>query len=360
MNWSYSIGKLFGSELRVHATFFLLLAWIGMSAWLAEGPNAAIVNVLFVVAVFACVVAHEYGHALVARRFGVRTPDIVLLPIGGMARLERIPEDPKQEIAIALAGPAVNIVIWTSLTLVLGAEASVMSLVELEDTGRGFIERLAAVNFFLAVFNMLPAFPMDGGRVLRSALAIRFDRVRATQIAAAAGQSIAFLLGLLGLVSGNLLLLLVAVFVFLAAIAESSQVTLLGLARGYAARDALITSYERLSPDASMQTAEALLLATTQSEFPVVDGDERLLGVLTKASIVANAKESAGRGSVVDAMLTQVPECKLTAPLQDVLELLQSPENPVVAVTNKHGHFIGYITRENVAEWMLLHEGHRH
>src|SRR6056297_3471320 len=115
MGWSFSIGRLFGSELRVHVTFFLLLIWIGAVAWSAGGMAAAAENVLFVAALFACVVAHEFGHALTARRYGIRTPDITLLPIGGLARLERMPEKPREEILVALAGPAVNVVIWLVL-----------------------------------------------------------------------------------------------------------------------------------------------------------------------------------------------------------------------------------------------------
>src|SRR6056297_3833469 len=136
MSWSFSIGTLLGSELRVHATFLLLLAWIGTAAWVSGGPAAALVNVAFVLALFACVVAHEFGHALMARRYGVHTPDITLLPIGGMARLERMPEDPGQEIAVALAGPAVNVAIW-ALLIGLGAETDMEALATLEDPAAG-------------------------------------------------------------------------------------------------------------------------------------------------------------------------------------------------------------------------------
>lgn len=356
MAWSFSIGKLLGSELRVHATFLLLLAWIGAAAWISEGPIAGILNVAFVVSLFACVVAHEFGHALMARRFGIRTPDITLLPIGGMARLEKIPEDPGQEIAVAIAGPAVNVAIWAILTVLLGSGGSVTALAEIDDANQGFFERLAAVNLFLVLFNMIPAFPMDGGRVLRAALAIRLDRVRATQIAASAGQAIAFLFGFLGLTTGNPLLLLIAIFVFLAAMAESSDVALHDLARDHYARDAMITSYEALAPDTSMKLAEAALLRTTQSEFPVLTADKRLHGVLTKASIIAHAKESNTKTAVSAVMTRDIPSVELTSPLEEVLDLLQKAENPVVAVTDQTGDFIGYVSRENIGEWMVLNQ----
>jgi len=359
MSWSFSIGTLLGSELRVHATFLLLLAWIGTAAWVAGGPMAALVNVAFILALFACVVAHEFGHALMARRYGVRTPDITLLPIGGMARLERIPEDPGQEIAVALAGPAVNVAIWAVLSLFLGVSADITALVAIDDTGQGFLERLAAINLFLVLFNMIPAFPMDGGRVLRALLATRMDRVRATRIAAYAGQGIAFLFGFLGLTTGNPLLMLIAVFVFLAAMAESSDVALHDLAKGYLARDAIITSYEPLGPDDPMQSAEAALLRTTQAEFPVLDTDRQLVGVLTKAAIVANAQDRGAKKRVSDAMTTEIATVPLSAPLEDVLDLLQQAETAFVAVTDRSGHFVGYITRENIGEWMVLNQTRR-
>ena len=192
---------------------------------------------------------------------------------------------------------------------------------------------------------MIPAFPMDGGRVLRALLATRMDRVRATRIAAYAGQGIAFLFGFLGLTTGNPLLMLIAVFVFLAAMAESSDVALHDLAKGYLARDAIITSYEPIGPDDPMQSAEAALLRTTQAEFPVLDTDRQLVGVLTKAAIVANAQDRDAKKRVSDAMTIEIATVPLSAPLEDVLDLLQQAETAFVAVTDRSGHFVGYITR---------------
>lgn len=354
MTWSFSVGSLLGSELRVHATFLLLLAWIGTVAWMADGPAAALVNIIFVLSLFACVVAHEFGHALMARKFGIKTPDITLLPIGGMARLERIPEKPSQEIAVALAGPAVNVVIWVILTIVFRVETSMDSLVSIDDMGQGFFERLAVVNLFLVVFNMIPAFPMDGGRVFRALLAMSLGRVRATQIAAFAGQSVAFLFGYFGLTTGNPLLLLIAVFVFLAAASESSSVMMHDLAKGYLARDAVITSFESLAPDASVDTAAQALLRTTQSEFPVVDAQGVLAGVLTKAAILVHAQSERSGVPVADLMQRDVPSVRLTDTLERVIDDLQKPEVPAVAVTDPRGTFVGYITRENLGEWAVL------
>jgi Zn-dependent protease/CBS domain-containing protein len=352
MAWSFPIGRLFGSEIRVHATFLLLLAWIGGAAWLAEGPAAAGANVLFVLALFACVVAHEFGHALMARRYGIRTPDITLLPIGGLARLERLPEEPAREIAVALAGPAVNVAIWGVLVLA-GAAAGLGGVAPI-DTAAGFVDRLAAVNLFLVLFNMIPAFPMDGGRVLRAALAARLGRARATRLAALAGQTIAFGFGVLGLLSGNVLLLLIAVFVWFAAGSESADAALRDAARDLRARDAMITAFETLAPDDRLHAAGAALIRTTQHEFPVVDRDGHLRGFLTRSALLrAYAADRAGE-TVAAVMQPDLPVVVLTARLQVALDAMARAAAPAVGVTDPAGRLVGYITAENLGELMLV------
>lgn len=354
MSWSFSIGRILGSDLRVHATFFLLLAWIGTAKWLDAGAAAALADIVFVLALFACVVAHEFGHALMARRYGIRTPDITLLPIGGMARLEKIPEKPSEEIAVALAGPAVNVVIWLVLTIGFGAYGNPTDLVSLEEPTQGFLERLAAVNLFLVVFNLIPAFPMDGGRVFRAVLARSMGRSRATRFAARAGQLIAFLFGYLGLVSGNPVLILIAIFVFMASISENSDVQMHDLAKGFMARDAMITTFEALSPHDSLQTAEMALLRSSQSEFPVMTADGGFVGLLTKAAIIAHHQGQVQGATVADIMLTAVPKVALAAPLERAIDALQQSDIPAVAVVDRNDHFLGYITRENLGEWAIL------
>jgi len=354
MTWSFPIGRLFGSELRVHATFFLLLAWIGAAAWANAGPQAAIENVVLVVLIFACVIAHEFGHALTARRFGIETPDITLLPIGGLARLQKMPEKPGEEVLVALAGPAVNIVIWGVL-VALGAETQPPTLTEGASSPAQFLGAVAAINLFLAVFNLIPAFPMDGGRVLRALLSYAMDRVTATQIAAGAGQVVAFGFGFLGLTSGNVILILIAIFIFLAAMGESGEVALKAGVRGLMAREAMITSYESLSPDDSLQIASHALIRTTQHEFPVLDGQGKPLGFLTRNTLFSTAQggERAGK-HVADVMITDVPAVGLTSPLDAALDALHQADCPAVAVTDGAGHMLGYITRENIGELMVV------
>ncbi len=219
MGWSFPIGSVGGTLIRVHVTFFLLLAWVAGSAWIAGGAQAALDSVLFILLLFACVVLHELGHVLAARRYGVQTPDITLLPIGGVARLERIPEKPSQEFVIAIAGPAVNVVIAAILLVILGGILPAGSL-ELDNPGVNLLARLAGANIFLVVFNLIPAFPMDGGRILRAALAHWLGYTQGTRIAATVGQVLAFGFGFLGLF-GNPLLLFIALFVYLGATAEA-------------------------------------------------------------------------------------------------------------------------------------------
>ena len=348
MSWSFPIGRLLGSELRVHATFFLLLAWIGAVAYAEGGWPAALTNVAFICALFACVVAHEFGHALMARRYGIATPDITLLPIGGLARLERMPEKPGQEIAVALAGPAVNVVIWAVLVVFLGAGAPVETLAEIDDPAAGFWARLAALNLFLALFNLLPAFPMDGGRVFRALLTVPMGRVRATRTAALGGQVMAFGFG-------NLLLLLIAVFIFLAAGAESSDVALRETARDLPAQAAMITVYEPLTPEDTLSAAANSLLRSTQHEFPVLGPEGALQGVLTRTAIFAAvAGDRPQRTPVVDLMDRDIPEVSLGSPLIDALQALYQDGRPAVAVTDREGRFLGYITKENVGELMVV------
>jgi Zn-dependent protease len=224
MNGSWHFGKLAGIDIRIHWTFLLLPLWIYASSLVAgSGILSATISVLFVVTIFCCIVMHELGHSLMARQFGIATQDITLLPIGGVASLQRIPRSPWQELAIAIAGPAVNVVIaaliFVALRLPAASDPALISLVAL-------MTKLAWVNVALVAFNMLPAFPMDGGRVLRAVLAIGLPYGIATKIAAGSGQVLAVGFALLGLYTGNLMLLLLAGFVFVAARGEASSVAM--------------------------------------------------------------------------------------------------------------------------------------
>jgi Zn-dependent protease len=221
MNGAFRLFTAFGIGVYVHWTFALLLLLALQSGYEQTGMmRQAVKSALLVLATFACVTLHEYGHALTARRFGIATRDITLLPFGGLARLERIPEQPAQEFWITLAGPAVNAVIFGVLYLGLDAADRWIDPRELLNRELPFFQMLAMINLMLVLFNLLPAFPMDGGRILRSILATRMDYVRATQIAAAIGRALAVALGLWALYEMQLFTAVMAFFLFNAAGAE--------------------------------------------------------------------------------------------------------------------------------------------
>lgn len=353
MTWSFPVARILGSEVRIHVTFFLLLAWIGFARYAQGGTPAAIEGIVLIVLVFACVLAHEFGHALAARRYGIRTPDITLLPIGGVARLERMPEKPSQEIVVALAGPAVNVVIALVLVLILGGRADLASLEALDDPRTGLLVQLASINVFLVLFNLIPAFPMDGGRVLRALLATRFPRAQATAVAARVGQGFAFVLGFLGLL-GNPLLIFIAIFVYIAASAESQAVGLQEVSRRLTVADAMITRFETLGTGAQVEDAVRCLIRTTQHEFPVVDGAGRLRGVLTRDALIRALSESGPATPVLEVMERDVPTVPAHGRLEDALRPLQEAGAPVVAVLSGDGRLAGYVTAENVGELMMV------
>lgn len=223
LRWSYKVGRLAGIDVHVHLTFLLLLAWIGASRLFhGQGLVQAGLSVALMAMVFGIVVLHELGHALAARRFGVPTRDITLLPIGGVARLERMPEKPWQELAVAAAGPAVNLVLASvsglGLYLVGGLQTSPATLLLGE-----FVVWLVMANLVLLAFNLVPAFPMDGGRIFRALLALRLPFLKATEIAVYVGRFLAVGLGLAGLFY-NPMLVLIAVFVWMGGSAELSMV----------------------------------------------------------------------------------------------------------------------------------------
>jgi stage IV sporulation protein FB len=356
VSWSFPIGVIRGTVLRVHVTFLLLLLWIGIGQYMQGGMQAAVQGVAFIVLVFACVVLHEFGHVFAASRYGVQTPDVTLLPIGGVARLSRIPEKPSQELAVAVAGPAVNVVIAAVLYLVLGHLPNA-SAIEMQDDRIGLLERLASVNVFLVLFNLIPAFPMDGGRVLRALLAWRLGFARATQVAATIGQGLAFVFGLLGLF-GNPMLLFIALFVYLGAASEAHSVQLRQVARGMLAADAMITHFASLGPHSTVAEAVQDLIRTTQHEFPVVDGAGRLRGVLTREAMIQALRDQGPEVPVLQVMQRDIPTVQMRQSLADALRLLQEQQPPAVGVLDAGGRLAGLITTENVGEIMMVHAAH--
>jgi Zn-dependent protease/CBS domain-containing protein len=355
MSWSFNIGKVAGTAILVHVTFVLFLGWIFVASWIVGGPESAWQALAFLVLLFACVVAHEFGHIFTARAFGVTTPDVVLLPIGGVARLERIPEEPWEEFLIAIAGPLVNVAIAVVLILIAGAHANMGDLYAVESPRASMIDRLTAVNLFLAVFNMIPAFPMDGGRVLRALLATRMGYVRATEIAAFVGQGVAFALGFVGLFY-NPLLIFIAIFVYLAASAEAHLVAIRAMSRGVPVSAAMMTQFATLTPEAHVEEAVQTLLRTSQTEFPVVDAAGKPIGLLGRGNLIRALKELGPEARVVDAMTTIVPTIAQRRCLDEAFRMLQEKSAPAVAVVDGSGRLVGLVTSETVGEMLMLHE----
>lgn len=353
MAWSLNIGSIAGTAVRIHFTFLLFLAWIFVASWASGGPDAAWGGLVFMLLLFACVLAHEFGHILTARAFGVPTPDVTLLPIGGVARLARIPEEPWQEFLIAIAGPLVNVAIAILLIVIAGAHFNASDLARMESTRISLVDRLAEVNLFLAVFNMIPAFPMDGGRVLRALLAIKLGHVRATEIAATIGQLVAFGLGFLGLF-GNPLLIFIAIFVYLAASSEAHLVAIRAMSRGVPVSAAMKTDFATLAPDEHIDAAINTLLHTSQSEFPVVDADRRLVGLLDRDGMIRALKTLGPDARVADAMAKDVPTVDSRTCLEDAFRILQEKSTPAIGVVDRAGKLVGLITSETVGEMLML------
>ena len=352
MKWSWKLGRFAGIDVYIHATFLLLLAWVGGSHLVQDRSLAAAINgVAFILALFLCVVLHEYGHALTARKYGIATRDITLLPIGGVARLERMPDDPRQELWVALAGPLVNVVIAAILFAWLTLTSTFEPLETLGVSSGSFIERLLAVNVSLVVFNLLPAFPMDGGRVLRALLALRMEYVNATQIAATIGQGMAFLFGLVGLFT-NPFLVFIALFVWIGAAQEASMVQMRAALGNIPLSRAMLTDFRALSPHDSLGRAVDYLLAGSQHDFPVIE-DNRVIGILTRTNLV-NALKQRGELALVGDVMEQN---FLTADAGEMLEgasvRLQTCECHTMPVM-RNGQLVGLITMDNLGEFLMI------
>ncbi len=365
MKWSFRIGRLAGIDVFVHATFLLLLAFIAVRGYQRESTLAAVLGgVLFIVAIFAIVVLHELGHALAARRYGIPTRDITLLPIGGVARLERMPRDPRQELVIALAGPAVNVVLGLVIWGVLEATGLSTRAESPLVGGAGFalaafLGSMLWVNVVLAVFNMIPAFPMDGGRVLRALIAMRRPYVQATEIAARVGRLFAILFaivgifGIPGVVQPNPFLVFIALFIWLGASGEAAaerQTVTLG---GVPVSRVMITDFRALSPEDALSRAVDQVLTGFQQDFPVLDHQGRLVGLLTRAALI-RALGGGGPASIVhDAMSREFAVVDPETGVEAVMATLRAGPVRTLPVV-QHGRLVGLLTLENVSEYIMV------
>jgi Zn-dependent protease len=356
MPWSWKLARIAGIDVYIHATFLIVVAWIGLIHWSESKNLAAVVEgVGFILTLFACVVLHEFGHALTAARYGIRTRDITLLPIGGLARLERMPDVPIQELWVALAGPAVNVVIAILLFGWLWAFGAWESTDQIGITTGSFVERVMFANVILAAFNLLPAFPMDGGRALRALLATRMEYTRATQRAAAIGQSMAILFAFLGL-QGNPMLLFIALFVWIGAGQEASMVQMRSALAGIPLRRAMLTQFRTLAPTNTLGDAVDVLLAGSQQDFPVV-ANGRIVGMLTRSDLVKALAEG-GRTASVGENMRECPTADASEMLETVVGRLQGRDCHTIPVLER-GALIGLLTMDNVGEFLMIQAAER-
>lgn len=352
MRWSWQIGNFRGIAVYLHATFLLLLGWIFI-AHLSQGRGlaASFAGVAFIVLLFLCVVLHEFGHALTAQRFGIETRDITLYPIGGVARLERIPRDPRQELLIALAGPAVNVVIAVVLFLVLAGTHLLSGPEGFRLVGGNLLNKLLWINVSLVVFNLLPAFPMDGGRVLRAFLALRMEYGRATQIAANVGQGMAMLFGFIGLM-WNPFLIFIAFFVFLGAAQEAGTVQAELAFQGVPVQGAMMTEFATLTPTDPLARAVDMLLSGPQQDFPVVQ-EGAVVGVLSRDALVQGLSAYGPECAVGHAMRPAPPAVAPTASLEETVQRMRETQMQSVPVLDGE-RLVGLITLENIGEFLMV------
>jgi Zn-dependent protease/CBS domain-containing protein len=354
MRWSYRIARIAGTDIKMHFTFLLLVIWSTVQGYQDGGAMGAVSQTGFMLALFACVVLHEFGHILMARRFGIRTPDVILLPIGGVARLERIPDEPKQEFFIAIAGPLVTAAIAALLFLWLMATGQLALLETAPFEALSLSARLMEANTFLLVFNLIPAFPMDGGRVLRSLLATRLGLVRATRIATSVGQMLAIAGGLYALAHGMVLPALVALFVFMGASAETSAIETRLAGAGLQVAQMMVTQFRAIPVHATLADAVDLLLAGEQREFPVVDNYGRTEGMLTRDNLIHGLRERGPQSTVGQAMTTAAPSVSPTLGFTEALERLRASGLPAIPVIDAAGTLVGLLTMENISELLLV------
>jgi Zn-dependent protease/CBS domain-containing protein len=351
MGWSIPILRVAGIQLRIHITFLLLIAWIAFAYYYAQGGSgvAVVGGVLLILLLFACVVLHEFGHALAGKAFGINTPDITLLPIGGVARLERIPDEPVQELVIAAAGPAVTALI------ALGAFIGGGSWDYPPTEKTSIPDLLFTMNVVLLLFNLLPAFPMDGGRVLRALLATRMSYARATQVAATVGQGFAFVFGFIGLLYPNwFMLIFIALFVYIGASQEAALAQMKDVSRRFPVSSAMVREFRTLGADATLEEAVDALLATSQHDFPVVDESGNVAGLLTRQDLIAALRKNDPALRVGDVMRRDIPTVTTGTRFEDAFRIMQECNCPAVPVLDRMKRLVGLLTPENVTELMMV------
>ena len=357
MKGNLHLGRVSGIKIQVHWTFFFIIAWI-VFIDLRRGGNlqSSLISIAFVMAIFACVVLHELGHALTAKKFNIKTRRITLLPIGGVAMLEKMPEKPSEELAVAIAGPLVNVVIAAILLLFVPlGDYFAMNAEQLEElmssiSLTNFLLNLFVANIVLVIFNMIPAFPMDGGRVLRALLSMKMSRSEATNIAANLGQLLSLGFFILGIMY-NPFLILIALFIFLGAAGENKMEQQLSLIKDYQVSDAMLTNLTFLTPQTRVKDVVELLIAGVERDFLVTDTNHTLIGILHYDDLLKNVKN---QEMAIEGILdTEYKILEASAPLRDALETINREKRKFIPVF-ENGKLKGAIDLTNLSEFILL------
>jgi len=357
VKWSWKIARIAGIDVRLHVTFVILIAWIALVYWQLFGTlDAVLSSVSFILALFGCVLLHELGHALTARKFDIRTSNITLLPIGGVAQVEKMPADPWKEILIALAGPAVSMAIALFLWVLLGATSGLVPFQDLSVTGGSFLQRLMIINFLLAMFNLLPALPMDGGRVFRALLSLKMEPASATRIAAGLAQVLAILLAFLGL-RYNLFLVFIAIFIWFGAVAEASMANLKSALSGISARSAMLTDFQVIEADSPLSHAVELTLSGSQKHFPVMAGS-RIAGVLTQSDLLRGLHDHGKSCPVEQVMQREVQTADVSDGMEIAMEKLQLQGSGLLIIT-ENDKLAGIIDVDNILELLKFQKALR-
>lgn len=354
MKYSLRLGRPFGIKISIHWTFLLLIIWI-VAVNVNQGANTSQIlwSVFFILVLFVCVTLHELGHSLAARKYDIETKSITLLPIGGMANIEGMPEKPKQEIVVTLSGLMVNVAIAGILWVIISTVPAYSFDIDLTTiTGKNFLVMLMYVNLFIVAFNLIPAFPMDGGRVLRAALSFRFDRVKATKYSMVAGQVFGAIFAIFGLFV-NPFLFIIGVFVYLGAQFEYKQVKFRSLLFDYKVRDLVMKDYRVLDPEDELKKAVEILLQTRQTGFLVKKNEKEFVGVLLKDQIIDGLSKYGREGKVEDVMLKDYKKIDADTLLKDLFQQMQKEKTDMFPVFDDQ-KLIGVIDMENIQEFIMV------
>lgn len=350
MRWSLKIGRVSGIGLYLHVTLLLLFALIAYAGFVEMGTRGAAWALALVTAVLTCIMLHELGHSLIAQRLGVQVKSITLLPIGGVAALKGIPEKPWHEIAITISGPTVNLAIAAVLLPFTGLPPHLFVLSMPYDLS-SFLATMVSANLAIFIFNFVPAFPMDGGRLLRALMALVMPFPRATVIAATVGQVLAVGFVLVGL-KFSLWLVVIGVFIFLGAEGEEKVVRTRSLLRDLDVEEVMAHDFVVLAPTATVMRGLEMVYQTGQDDFPVMDG-ERLIGIVTRQDMLNTANRLGPDTLVTEAMDTDLPALPPHAKLSQVYETMMTEGYQSLAVV-RDGQIIGLLSYDNISRYLLV------